>query len=86
MNDLLIGLSVFNGPSYLNWASAKWVANGARVAASGEACAKPDTVGYTDSEGKTHAFKVPEDKVDEAFALIENEDFDALKAFESVDA
>ena len=43
-------------------------------------------MGYTDSEGKTHAFKVPEDKVDEAFALIENEDFDALKAFESVDA
>ncbi|KAH6912751.1 hypothetical protein BKA70DRAFT_1264849 [Coprinopsis sp. MPI-PUGE-AT-0042] len=79
-------LSVFNAPNYINWGSARWVANGARQAGATEACQKPDTVGYTDAEGKVHAFKVPEDRLEEAFDLIEKEAFTALEEFEAVDA
>ncbi|KAH6905006.1 hypothetical protein BKA70DRAFT_1373324 [Coprinopsis sp. MPI-PUGE-AT-0042] len=78
-------LSVWDAPTWLNWASSRWVVNGTRQAEAAEVCQKPDTVGYTDSEGKVRAFKVPEGRLEEAFDLLEKEAFSALEDFEVVD-
>ena len=82
------GASVYNGPTYLAWKSAKWNAGtGARRdlgTRDNATCVQPNVIGFTTEDGKEHLVKVPEGQFDEVNEWVKTDDFSKLLELDSV--
>ncbi|TFK44194.1 hypothetical protein BDQ12DRAFT_672549 [Crucibulum laeve] len=77
--------SVYPAPNRINWVSANWDADyrtRRSVDVRGDDCVVPDTIGFTNEDGKEHLVKVPEGKFEDIANLIETLNFEALLKFE----
>jgi hypothetical protein len=76
---------VYDAPGYGPAAAATWrpyttlaTAESHEKLAKGQGCRAPDVVGFTTPDGKEHTIKVPEGRLDEIAALLEEQEYDAL--------
>ena len=78
----LIGTSVFDGPTYLNWLSASWNA-GTLTSRDDANCVRPNVIGFTTEDGKEHLVKVPEGRFDEVNEWVKTDSFTKLLELDS---
>lgn len=78
----LIGTSVFDASTYLNWLSASWNA-GTLTSRDDANCVRPNVIGFTTEDGKEHLVKVPEGKFDEVNEWVKTGSFSKLVELDS---
>ncbi|KAF8072210.1 hypothetical protein FPV67DRAFT_926154 [Lyophyllum atratum] len=83
-------VSVWDGPSYLNWLSANWDSDyrtrRRSIEGNDTSCVLPNVVGFIADDGEEHLVKVPEGKFGEVNQLVKAEKYAELLKLESAHA